>query len=169
MNFIPAGEIIGDEHQVLKTNVLEGSYLPNGEYAFVDFYCTDPKCDCRKTIIKIYHDKKHVSTVNYGWEKPAFYAKWGKIDDQMSRDMSGLSIDFMSPDLMDSPTALRLMKALLDEAWIAKIQLTYGKIRKVLRDEVKASNVIRLTPKLSRNALCPCGSGVKFKRCCGLG
>jgi len=27
--------------------------------------------------------------------------------------------------------------------------------------------VIRQTDKVSRNALCPCGSGKKYKRCCG--
>jgi uncharacterized protein YchJ len=27
--------------------------------------------------------------------------------------------------------------------------------------------IVRPTPKIGRNELCPCGSGQKFKRCCG--
>ncbi|MCA9583063.1 MAG: SEC-C domain-containing protein, partial [Myxococcales bacterium] len=27
--------------------------------------------------------------------------------------------------------------------------------------------VVRATPKVGRNEACPCGSGKKFKRCCG--
>ncbi len=35
----------------------------------------------------------------------------------------------------------------------------------VLEDAVKQT--LQLVPKMSRNAPCPCGSGQKFKRCCG--
>ena len=31
----------------------------------------------------------------------------------------------------------------------------------------KPKQVIRETPKIGRNELCPCGSGKKFKKCCG--
>ena len=27
--------------------------------------------------------------------------------------------------------------------------------------------IVRLFPKIGRNAQCPCGSGAKFKKCCG--
>jgi uncharacterized protein YecA (UPF0149 family) len=27
--------------------------------------------------------------------------------------------------------------------------------------------VVRETPKVGRNDLCPCGSGKKYKKCCG--
>ena len=32
---------------------------------------------------------------------------------------------------------------------------------------VKPKPVVREEPKVGRNAPCPCGSGRKFKRCCG--
>ena len=34
--------------------------------------------------------------------------------------------------------------------------------------EEKTSPVTRDVPKTGRNELCPCGSGKKFKYCCGL-
>ena len=30
-----------------------------------------------------------------------------------------------------------------------------------------ACTVVREQPKIGRNALCPCGSGKKYKKCCG--
>ncbi len=33
--------------------------------------------------------------------------------------------------------------------------------------EVKTATVVRATPKVGRNEKCPCGSGKKYKQCCG--
>jgi len=33
--------------------------------------------------------------------------------------------------------------------------------------EVKTATVVRATPKVGRNEPCPCGSGKKYKQCCG--
>ena len=33
--------------------------------------------------------------------------------------------------------------------------------------ELKSAPVVRSTPKVGRNAPCPCGSGKKYKQCCG--
>lgn len=39
--------------------------------------------------------------------------------------------------------------------------------RKRLYREQKASGTVRREKKIGRNAPCPCGSGKKYKRCCG--
>ncbi|MEN6477504.1 MAG: YchJ family metal-binding protein, partial [Rectinema sp.] len=33
--------------------------------------------------------------------------------------------------------------------------------------EVKTQTVVRAEPKVGRNDPCPCGSGKKYKKCCG--
>ena len=73
MEFIPAGEIIGAAHQVRTVGLRASRQLPDGDYRFVDTYCTDPSCDCRKTIILVYRNDVHVSTINFGWERESFY------------------------------------------------------------------------------------------------
>lgn len=35
------------------------------------------------------------------------------------------------------------------------------------KDRLKVTGQTRITPKVARNALCTCGSGKKFKNCCG--
>lgn len=164
--FLPAGELIGEAHQIRTVTLADSGELPGGDYSLLDLYCTDPKCDCRKTIIQIIHNGRHVSTVDYGWEDPRYYAKWARLDDAMIREMSGLSLDFMSPNLIDPDATLSLMNHLLDDQWINRIKATYKAVRATLKKEAQANNITRLTPKTSRNAPCPCGSGKKYKQCC---
>ena len=40
-------------------------------------------------------------------------------------------------------------------------------LEKLLRGDAKAAPTPRLPPKISGNDYCPCGSGKKFKKCCG--
>lgn len=63
---VPAGEIIGNRHQARTVTISGDPSLPDGEYTFLELYCLDPGCDCRKTIIQVFHNNRHVSTINYG-------------------------------------------------------------------------------------------------------
>jgi len=60
--------------------------LPVGRYIFLESYCNDPKCDCRRVLINVGHfrntfpaasDKpKMLATIGYGWETLEYYNKW---------------------------------------------------------------------------------------------
>jgi uncharacterized protein YecA (UPF0149 family) len=76
--------------------------------------------------------------------------------------MSGLTIDFSSPDRVSPKGILLLVNQLLDEKWISILKENY----RLIRETAKPDNIIRLPPKISRNAPCPCGSGKKYKNCC---
>jgi hypothetical protein len=41
MEFIPAGEIIGEAHQVPTVSIKQSPQLPDGGYSFIDTYCGD--------------------------------------------------------------------------------------------------------------------------------
>lgn len=162
--FIPAGEILGPECQTRSVTLNGDPCLPNGEYIFIDSYCTDNTCDCRKTMIHIIHDNKHVSTVSFSWENPRFYLRWlrSTASHKLAREMSGVSIDYSSPDLVSREGVLLMVNHLLDKTWIAKIKENYRLIRKA----TKPDNIIQMPQKIYRNALCSCGSGKKYKHCC---
>ncbi len=163
-SFIPAGELLGPECRVRSVVLAADPYLPSGEYTFIDTYCNDNTCDCRKTIIQIFHDKKLVSIVSFGWESPKFYLRWlnSTRDLEFAKEMSGVSIDPSSPDLVSPQGILLLVKHLMDSKWISMLKENYRLIRKT----TKPDNIIQMTPKISRNAPCPCGSGRKHKNCC---
>lgn len=128
MSFIPAGEIIGkDKHEVRTVVISDDPLLPDGEYRFLDLYCTDKKCDCRKVMFHVHHDGKLVAVANYGWETEAFYRKWLRcdLDDDMPKEMVGVKVDLMSPNLV-SPNGIEiLMRHLMNKEWQAKIKKYY--------------------------------------------
>ena len=131
MEFVPAGEFIGDAHQVRTVGLRDSPQLPDGDYRFVDTYCTDPSCDCRKTMILVYRNDKHVSTINYGWESRAFYREWMGHSSQndIELSMSGSSIDITSPNHVPPRAMLAFFQALLDENWIAKFKTHYASVK----------------------------------------
>jgi hypothetical protein len=131
VEFIAAGELIGDSHQVRTVRIAQSPQLPDGEYSFVDMYCSDPECDCRKTMIQVLHNGKLVSIINYGWEAPAFYHKWmgEETDDSEFPPMNGTTIDISSPNLVSEEGILGLFNALLDEMWVAKFKRHYRQVK----------------------------------------
>jgi hypothetical protein len=51
--------------------------LPDGEYGFLEFYCNEKNCDCRRVIFSVTEAEqpnKILATINYGWESARFYA-----------------------------------------------------------------------------------------------
>ncbi len=50
-------------------------------------------------------------------------------------------------------------------AWIYRFWLPY---REAVSERTIATTIRREQPKIGRNDPCPCGSGKKFKKCCGL-
>ena len=139
MEFIPAGEIIGEAHQVRTVSIKQFPQLPDGEYSFVDSYCTDPKCDCRKAMIQVMHNGKFVSIINYGWEPAAFYENWmgSRTKDNPTPKMQGASIDITSPNRVSTDGMLALFNALLNDTWIAKFKRHYGEVKATISRRTK--------------------------------
>ena len=57
---------------------LEIEGLPSAEYGFMEFYCNDPSCDCRRVqlvVIAPEVTKRFLATISYGWESQEFYRK----------------------------------------------------------------------------------------------
>jgi uncharacterized protein len=52
-------------------------------------------------------------------------------------------------------------------AGVAAIYRYWLPYRKAVHERQIATTIQRTTPKIGRNDPCPCGSGKKFKRCCG--
>ena len=130
MSFVPAGEIIGEAHRIRTVGLRDSPQLPDGDYTFIDMYCTDPTCDCRKTMIQVMRDGIHVATINFGWESPEFYKQWmsGYLDESMP-PLHGATIDLTSPDKVSSQGILAFFNALLDQKWISIIKNHYNAVK----------------------------------------
>lgn len=128
MSFVAAGEILGAAARVRTLTLAQHPELPDGSYAMVDTYCTDLGCDCRKTMILVHLDQRHVSTIHFGWESPAFYARWyGRALDDRT-----LAIDLNSPDRVPPGAMLAFFGALLDARYIEHLRSQYARFRAAL-------------------------------------
>ena len=80
MPMVPFFEVFKDlafrETRVLY--VFQDDMLPRGEYAFLELYCNEPNCDCRRVLINVCEAKnpgKTLATIGYGWESADYYER----------------------------------------------------------------------------------------------
>lgn len=138
MEFAPAGELIGTQHRVRTVELRDSPQLPDGAYTFLDMYCLDPSCDCRRTLIQVLHNGVHVSTIGFGWESPEFYYEWMGGDYGDASQMSEATIDLTSPNRVPGQAMLAFFKALLDERWIGVFKSNYQAMKAALAKPQKS-------------------------------
>lgn len=109
------------------------SLLPADEYGFLEAYCDEEDCDCRRVFFNVISRKRNdlVAVVSYGWESEAFYTKWfGEPDNEIERlaikEMRGLVLNSASPQSELAPAILKLAAHLLeDPVYITRIKHHY--------------------------------------------
>jgi hypothetical protein len=153
-------------------------YISPGNYAFLELFCPDINCDCRKVIINVIsvNPTKTWAILNYGWESEDYYKKWWGKNPLLYQPMTGVKFD--------PPTNNPLKKEFLDvfqriilhdKNYAKRIESHYFIFKEKMREKQKEqtnfvktqNNVLTLsTEKIKRNGLCACNSGKKFKKCC---
>jgi hypothetical protein len=103
--------------------------LPPGEYGFLELYCDERECDCRRVIIQVVSPAPNPATwatINYGWETLAFYEKW-LGDKQLAQQCQGAELDPLNPQTRYSAVLLELFKSVLqDTAYVDRLQRHYA-------------------------------------------
>jgi len=144
--------LAGDETRVVI--IVKHEEIPPGEYAFVEWYCDEKGCDCRRVLIlvrELTSGSKVWATINYGWEDLGFYEKWTHSR-SLAKDMAGAMLDTINPQTRYSSAFLTLFKELLqDEEYVERLKQHYA-LFKAKREWIRSSTPNR--PKL----------GVKKKR-----
>jgi hypothetical protein len=97
--------------------------LPVGKYAFVELYCVDPGCDCRRVMLNAYSDPSnaHLATINYAFEPPT--KEWD-LPEQV----------FLDPLNKQTPLAPGILEAfkhvvLKDDAYVQRLIRHYQMIK----------------------------------------
>lgn len=149
--------------------------VPDDDYAFLESYCVDAQCDCRRVMLNVFSRRadRIVATISYGFDR--------------EEEDAGPYLDPLNPQGKDAKRLLRLAQetVLPDAEYIARLERHYHLVKAALNDPehpvhtripprpseaeeaweaIKA--VATMQAKVGRNELCPCGSGRKFKRCC---
>ena len=120
--------------------------LPDGNYGFMELFCTDPACDCRRVIIQVIEEKapdKVAATINYGWETVEFYRSWYH-DEDGATELVGASLEPLGKQGPHASALLRLFEHLLtDRNYVDRIPRHYEMFKRTQ----KASSPRRKKPR----------------------
>ena len=100
--------------------------LPEGEYGFVELYCDEPGCDCRRVMIDVLRPEtgwsKVWATISYGWESLDFYRQWGAAGSDPVQ-IKGPYLDPFNPQTTYSSALLNLFRFLIQSPeYVARLQ-----------------------------------------------
>jgi hypothetical protein len=102
--------------------------LPDGEYGFVELYCDEPDCDCRRVLVDVITPESGSriwATINYGWESLEFYEKW-MHNKETARETYGATLDILNPQTKYSEVLLQLFNNVLqDKAYAERLKRHY--------------------------------------------
>lgn len=128
--FSRVGELAFKETR--SVTVPAGNPVPADDYGFLEFYCTDENCDCRRVIVRVlgrHSGDKVWATISYGWEKDSFYRKWSPGWDN-AMEWSGPTLDPINPQTEFSATFLNLFKEFVqDKAYVKRLKRHYKLFR----------------------------------------
>ena len=109
--------------------------LPPGQYGFLELFCDDPTCDCRRVVISVISPQRGpapLATINYGWEHVAFYARWLGTW-QGAAACKGPSLDPLHPQTAYAEALLALFESALEDAqYKARLARHYALFKRTL-------------------------------------
>ncbi len=109
------------------------SGLSAGEYAFVEFYCEDPHCDCRRAFIQViarHLADQVLASINCGWETEAFYRTTMPYDPDAPGQVVRGSLDPLNAQSENSQELLALFQQyVLDESYRQRLSRHYQLFR----------------------------------------
>jgi hypothetical protein len=104
--------------------------LPDDDYGFLEAYCNDENCDCRRVFFNVISRKRAemVAVIAYGWEDSGFYARWFRQNDpNIIQELQGPILNPGSRQSELAPALLKLVRDTLlkDPAYIDRLKRHY--------------------------------------------
>ena len=146
-------EIGRDERRHLKI-IEENEYaLPIGTYRFIEMFCREPGCDCRRVMFYITSTRPREveAVIGYGWEGREFYAKLNGSDDPSDiAQLQGpvLNIPHTWSELAPALLAIFIDLILPDRAYIERVKEHYRMFR------ARSNEGLRKAPARKRRIKC---------------
>jgi hypothetical protein len=110
--------------------------LPADEYAYLEFYCEDLDCDCRRVFLQVVakgQPGKVFASIGYGWEKESFYRKRMPWDPDEARGTVRGELDPLNEQSEFAQDFLDLFRrVVLDEPYRLRLRRHYQLFREEL-------------------------------------
>lgn len=127
--------------------------LPTGEYGFLELYCDERACDCRRVIIQVLSSSAPSTiwaTINYGWETLAYYEQWMGTP-QLAQQAHGAQLDPLNPQRRYSTLRLELFKSVLqDTAYVERLKRHYALFKATIPAQHKPAGLRKQRRKRKR-------------------
>ena len=132
-------------------------------WAFDDQYCLNPRCSCQQAALTFLRLRQEPGRQLLRPTRAVYY---GYGDGKISQVETGEDAQYSLPDLLES---LKKARGDLDSLLAKRHALLRHLCGRDLkrRSRQTSQRIHPSTGKLGRNDPCPCGSGKKWKRCCG--
>jgi hypothetical protein len=108
--------------------------LPPAQYAFLEMFCDEPGCDCRRVLFSVlsslHEDVQAV--IAWGWEDQEFYVKWlGDNDPIVIEELKGPALNLASSQSNLAPALLDLFRKVLlqDTPYLERVKRHYAMFR----------------------------------------
>jgi hypothetical protein len=121
--------------------------LPDGNYGFLELYCDEAGCDCRRVMIDVLREDtedKIWATLNYGWETVEFYRQWGRCSsDREARALQGPELDPLNPQTQYSRVLLESFRIFLLQSpdYVQRLKRHYQLFRAAVEQEQSETNI----------------------------
>jgi hypothetical protein len=133
------GELAERETRSITISGANSWDLPAGSYGFLDMYCDEPGCDCRRAMLFVTcsvrpPSKQPAAVIGFGWEAADFYRRWFGSRMTTSEDvaeMMGPSLNRGSPQSDLVPALLRLFQQVVlpSEGYLEGLRRHYAMFR----------------------------------------
>jgi len=119
------------------------SDLPDGQYGFLEMYCDEVGCDCRRVVLQVRSPDPSSpiwATINFGWESEAYYVNWMKNKD-LAREACGANLDPLNPNSPLAPVLLDMfVNVVADDAYVERLKRRYALFKASLSGRVAAAS-----------------------------
>ena len=115
--------------------------LPPAQYTFLEMYCDEPGCDCRRVFFSVASSVQNdiLAVITWGWEDRDFYVKWmGDDDPDIIDELIGPELNLASPQSKHAHALLNLFEEVLlkDDAYIERIKRHYAMFRQEIDSQI---------------------------------
>jgi len=133
------------------------SDLPDGDYGFIELYCDEPHCDCRRVMVVVLRSdtgwKQFWATINYGWESREFYLQWAGAPKGDRGPWQGPFLDPLATQTRYAPALLELFKALLQSPdYVERLKSHYQLFRAAVEKDLARSDRPLPPPRVSKKS-----------------
>jgi len=169
MSYVPYVQVVGQRgfEETRWVLIRKDAHLPDGDYGFLELYCSDPKCDCRRVLIHVIREDtadQVWATISYGFASPGFYGTWVG-DPSIAAQLAGASLEPIGPQSSYAPALLEVFGSLIEAPeYTARLERHYNEVKHL---SISASGVDRVrSPGTSRSKGAHSLAGRKSRSAC---